>query len=504
MAKSCSFLLALALLAACARAQYPGQLQKDAKSPQTPRAVAVLEWTGDEGRPKASRLVPVVVFDQGELQDAGVYLARPEPFSLAGGVEYELQTSGKVSGLYDVKSAGQEQGGWMGYGNWRNPPKPKPAKPQKIEFADESWDDASDRPVLHRKKHADDPAGDKDAKSGGDKNADPDRPTLHKKSDSTDAQAADPDRPVLHKKADETQTADKDSDGDADRPVLHKKSDDAADKTPAATDPDRPVLRKPEKADGKKKKKPADEGSVEALASATDPDRPRLKRGKPEDGLAAVLPSLMGMPADLQQRVAVSDSTDRGQHLWSYTWGTPEDEQKMKSALEDKARAALGLLPPPAAPEALPALARKSTKKSGAKTVPVAEPPEPAPLLDEDFHAFELVYGGGATLVLSAHTDSQGRAPVKFATLVAQPDLYGNLQVLLTSVTDAAHLDGQPRLRLVDAVDALGDNRAELLFELRGRTLRQFALYRVQRGQAEQIFATAPADIVPPRDRTGE
>jgi hypothetical protein len=45
-------------------------------------------------------------------------------------------------------------------------------------------------------------------------------------------------------------------------------------------------------------------------------------------------------------------------------------------------------------------------------------------------------------------------------------------------------------MRLVDAVDALADNRGELLFELRGVTSRQFALYRVLRGQAEKIFVT--------------
>jgi hypothetical protein len=43
---------------------------------------------------------------------------------------------------------------------------------------------------------------------------------------------------------------------------------------------------------------------------------------------------------------------------------------------------------------------------------------------------------------------------------------------------------------LVDAVDAMGDNRGELLFELRGATQRQFAMYRVTRGAAEQLFAT--------------
>ena len=70
-------------------------------------------------------------------------------------------------------------------------------------------------------------------------------------------------------------------------------------------------------------------------------------------------------------------------------------------------------------------------------------------------------------MVLSAHTDGSG-APEKFVTLVAQPDLYGNVAVLLKNVTDAAHLDDTPRMRLVDAVDALADNRGELLFELRG------------------------------------
>ena len=75
-------------------------------------------------------------------------------------------------------------------------------------------------------------------------------------------------------------------------------------------------------------------------------------------------------------------------------------------------------------------------------------------------------------------------------TLVAQPDLYGGVLVLFKSVTDSAHLDEKPQMRLVDAVDAMADNRGELLFELRGKTQRQFALFRVLRGSAEQMFAT--------------
>ena len=100
-------------------------------------------------------------------------------------------------------------------------------------------------------------------------------------------------------------------------------------------------------------------------------------------------------------------------------------------------------------------------------------------------------------MVLSAHTDGTG-AQERFVTLVAQPDLYGNMLMLLKNVTDAAHLDDTPRMRLIDAVDAIADNRGELLFELRGATQRQFVLYRVLRGQADKLFTSGPGGIVPP------
>ncbi len=96
-------------------------------------------------------------------------------------------------------------------------------------------------------------------------------------------------------------------------------------------------------------------------------------------------------------------------------------------------------------------------------------------------------------MVLSAHTAGTG-AQEKFVTLVAQPDLYGNIEVLLKSTTDGARLDDAPRMRLIDAVDAMADNRGELLFELRGQTQRQFALYRVLRGQVTRLFVSGGSD----------
>jgi hypothetical protein len=441
--------LGLAGLAAAlpVSAQYPGQVAKSGKEVPTLRAISVLEWTGEAGKPKTSRLVPVTVLDQGVLQDGGIYLARPQPLALSGEVEYELQQNGQPIGLFDIKNAGQEQGSWVGYGSWKPLPKPK-AKPSMDELAKMTINDEdSDRPVLHRKHHADD------------------APTAGKGGDSTTAgptASDDPDRPKLHKK---------------------NSSDDAGSSGggTAADDPDRPKLKK------EKKKKPEEVGHVDSLPGVTDPDRPQLKRGKTAGFALNVVPSLMGLPPDMQQAVAVSDSKERPVHPWAFSWANPEDEAKMKSALEDVARDALGLKPPPPAP------APKRAAR-GKKLAPPVETLPPAPLTDEKFRVFELAYGSGATLVLTAHTDGT-LAEQKFVTLIAQPDFYGNALVMLKYVAEGARLDETPRMRLVDAVDAMADNRGELLFELRGATGRQFALYRVLRGRAEKLLVTSGGEF---------
>jgi hypothetical protein len=425
-------------------AQYPGQVAKSSKDAPTLRAISVLEWTGEAGKPKSCRLVPVAVLDQGVLQDGGVYLARPQPLALAGEVEYELEQNGQPMGLFDIENTGQEQGSWVGYGSWKPLPTPK-AKPSMDELAKLTVNDEdSDRPVLHRKHHADDAPG---ADKGG--------------GDSTSAgppPADDPDRPKLHKK---------------------DSGDDSASAGEPPDDPDRPVMKK------EKKKKPQDVGHVDSLPGVTDPDRPQLKRGKAAGFTLSVVPSLMGLPPDMKQAVAVSDSKERPAHPWAYSWANPEDEARMKAALEDVARDALGLKPLPTAPK------RATNRK---KPVPPVEPLPPAPLTDEQFRVFELAYGSGATLVLTAHTDGT-LDEQKFVTLIAQPDFYGNALVLLKYVANGANLDETPRMRLVDAVDVLADNRGELLFELRGATGRQFALYRVLRGRAEKLFVTSGGEV---------
>jgi hypothetical protein len=449
--------------------QYPGQVSKKSKdaAPEL-RAVAVLEWTGDLGKPKAARIVPVTIFDGEKLQDAGIYLARPQPLALTGEVEYELKQNGKTLGFFDIQNAGHEQGTWVGYGKWKPLPRPKPAPATPAKVDDGVVDD--DKPVLHRKSGSGGSSGSSSAPSGP---VDPDRPTLHKGSsddggangssgstDSAGGQAPDPDRPKLEKKTPDNSSPTGSS---------------SSNPTP---DPNRPTL-------SKGAPPPDYLGNVSAVRNSDDSDRPTLKHGKSAGVTGDVTPTLEGVPQDLQQAVAVSDAKNRPDHPWTFSFANPDDEAKMKAAVEDIAKEALGMSAPSPA-----ATARRTTTTPARKTTkPAATAQASEPLEDEQFRVFELAYGAGATLVLTAHAAGPSGSQ-KFVTIVAQPDLYGNVRVLLKSVTDMAHLDETPRMRLVDAVDALADNRGELLFELRGDGSRQFALYRIYRGTAEKLFVT--------------
>src|SRR3954467_15060300 len=96
------------------------------------RAVGVYEWTGDLTKPTGSRFVPVSLFIDGELQDAGIYLPRPVPFALVSGNVYELEDAGLAKGLVELESAMKAvppggapapafDQGWTAYGSYKPP-----------------------------------------------------------------------------------------------------------------------------------------------------------------------------------------------------------------------------------------------------------------------------------------------------------------------------------------------------------------------------------------------
>ena len=529
-----------------------GQTHKVAKPESVVRAVGVYEWTGDLAKPKASRLIPVSLYIEGHIEDAGIYIARPVPFALLTGNVYELQDAGISKGTLELvyarhmqsvdRATGDEayDDGWFGYGTFHAPSVAKrtatPLRATKTTSVITSSASDSSKPHLTNK------SGDAATTSGGsdDKTAasgssastaDPDRPTMKRRGSDSDPStgsgstesagstpADDPDRPTMKRRTTDTgsdssgastttaQTSGSAPADDPDRPTMKKRSSDASDTTAdsgstksggsdPADDPDRPTLKRRSPEEAKKQRAQEDDkASVTAVGSLNeDPNRPNLHRGKPASAMTeADLPKLSGLPQDLHQMVAVSDAKNRDPHEFVRPWEDAAEKAAMLGKMQVMARAQLAAY---GVGKAAPATTTASSASAAAKKAPVsrthraAAAPAPIALLDEELKGYTLSYGGAATYVYSAHTAGTG-ADLRYVTVVAQADALGELKPAMQSVTDAAHLDRAPWMRFVDVVDVEASNRASMLFELRGHSSRQFALYRVIADKPEQIFLT--------------
>lgn len=445
-------------------AQYVGRVDanQDNKAP-TLRATAVLEYTGDLAKPNASRLIPIAVWDGERYQPGGLYMAEPVPLTVESGTQYVLQEAGTPKGLFDVKGAANVSGSWIAIGSYQKPAPPSYAKLRPSRQLPVLVED--DKPHF---AHV--PAGDSNAGA---------------KSTSTSTQnkapSADPDRPTLRRRT-------------SDSPAQSTTSADGNGSAPDM-DPERPTLHRP---------KPASSGANGTRESATenvDPDRPRLEYGRPQeseklDAPTAEIEKLAGTPVNLQQIAAVSDAATRQTHSYIYTWLDPEDEKKMQAALESVAEKMLAGaesdVPGTAAKSHATSAAVKShgtsaAVKSHAESRRTRKPAAPV-LSDEQFKAYELSYGSGATVIFSA-TSGEGDA-ARYVTLIAQPDFSGTPIILFKQITSERELSVIPRMKLIDAVDTNADNRAELIFALEGRTTRQYAIYSVANNRADQVFRT--------------
>lgn len=430
------------------------------QKPKGPRALGLVQLAPN-GK---AHLIPITILYDGEFYDASAYKASPVPMALESGTVYEGVRTGVSEGLFTVTSALQGNNTWIGDGTWQSNSAIAAAKDaaakRKAVMSKPAPEPVEGPPVLRRASAKPKPT--EDAPSGGSAASGPASPAPPASAPaastaSPSASDEDSDRPVLKRPAAAT------------APVASAPSP-AVTEAEAEADPDRPVLKRGAPTAEELKKRSA---SVATSATA----------GKDSHKPTALAPTVLG---PIQLIPAISDAAGPEPRPYAYSL-KPEEEQKLRNKM--LALAANEVRAWAAQPESA---GSQPAPRPGSK----AKPPQPT-FEDVQLHAFDLSNSNEPILVLTA----KARLPVRsntasdlqyIITLVARDDMYGDLHKAFASVTDSGHFDVLSRLELIDAVDADGDGRGELLFRQVSDAGSAFVLYRVIGDRLWPLFQGTP------------
>jgi hypothetical protein len=435
-----------------------------------PRAIGLVQLS-----PKGkARFTPIAIMVDGKFFDAGSYKAAPVPMALDFGVVYEGFRAGVSQGIFTITQPGQLNHSWIAEGTWL-PAGVKAPETSKKYSTPVIEDDSKDAPpVLHRRTEK------ADSDSGSSQ--------TDKATDKAKAKDAEP-KPS-------TPPA-----GTATTPPVN----------PPATAPTQSNNAKP----------PATTEPAKTTASAQDetiddPNRPKLRRGKPDTtarqepyatfdaqvsaasatGSAAIpTPGKPGAsakdaavppPVTIMSMLAISDA--RGPDPRPYTYDVkPAEEAIYRNKMLELATAQL-----------LPKISGSARTAPGHKTSAAKSSKTSKAIFDDvNLRIFDLSNSNEPVLILSAKThpaaDANGNLEEpKEVTLIARTNLEGELRKLFFSQTDSRHLDAAPRMELIDAVDADGDGRGELLFRRTSDDGSAYAIYRVSSDRLWPLFEGTP------------
>ncbi len=455
----------------------PGERRPAKKKDSGPRALGVLQLAANG---KAS-LVPVAILVNGKFWDASAYKADPVPMSLDSGVVYEAMRTGSSLGLFTVGSALHNNNPnapnpWLGTGAWHPAGMEEPTKPLKASGTPVGIEDADAAPRLTR---------------------DPSR--LKRGSEDSSAPAASAPAPKP-----------KSPSGDDDRPRLTKSSassDDSQSAPPAASKP-----ADAKTSESKPDAKPEPKINVPTSDSgAGQGDRPTLRRGKPAESFAdedvpgyskpgASTPSAAGKVVettaantkDLQLIPAISDASGPPPHSYAFEWLKGEEDDRRKQMME---------LAKEQIRNYVTALAKNQISAKPASPAAKRRAPKPEEPIFENVQmvAYDLWNSNQPVIVFSAQAHmpeppagtahSETAIEMQYSVLlVAYPDIYNNLHKLYAGITDKFHLDVTPRLELIDAVDADGDGRGELLFRETSDAGTGWVVYRATGDKLWKLF----------------
>jgi hypothetical protein len=201
---------------------------------------------------------------------------------------------------------------------------------------------------------------------------------------------------------------------------------------------------------------------------------------------------------------AISDASGPEPKSFAFEWLKDEEgerlqqmttlaKEQVRAYVEARAKAKMIPAPKSASPQA----ARRSAvgKTPAAKTSKIPDPI----LEDVQMKAYDLWNNNKPVLVFTAaahmpppptgNPHAAADSELQYSILlVADPDIYNNLHKLYVGVTDKYHLDIMPRLQLVDALDADGDGRGELLFRETSDNGNGWRIYRATADKLWKLF----------------
>jgi hypothetical protein len=455
------------------------QLGHSPKKDKGPRAVGLVELSSD-GK---ARLIPVAIMIDGKFYDAAAYKAMPVPMAIWGGTVYEAERTGVSQGLFTVGEVLKTGNDWSANGRWV----PAGAKPVKKHVETKpNFDEDSGPPKLRR------PEGEKSAPSDSKPPAETKTPTDTKTS--TDAKTETGTTPPSDTKPSSDTKSPSDAKGQPapapSSPPAQSRPDNDEDAVikPAAPDnttsndedPNRPVLAR-----GKIESL----GSTQHSKSPSSGSKPASTTNKDTGASSkSAATKLADKTAGPQLLPAVSDAGGPDPRPYSYDLKSDEEQKIRKKMLT----MAGDLIVARAKPAETEPLATKTAARPGtARRTP--KPPQPW-FDDVQFHAYDLWNTNEPVFIITAKAQMPKSAAsatsdspdlTYYITLVVKQDIYGDLRKLNATVTDTRHLDETPRMELIDAVDADGDGRGELLF-------REFSdagsVYGIYRAGADQLF----------------
>jgi hypothetical protein len=485
-----------------------------------PAAVAQEErpqiMPGERKNGKAS-IIPVAILVNGKFWDAGAYKADPVPMALDSGVVYEGVRSGSSLGLFTVGSALHSNNPnaampWLGTGVWRANGTEPLVTAKKAEAAPAGINSDDAPPRLSRDPSATKPAAPASTSAPASQPSQPSSnsgdgpPRLTKPSSSgsdSNQQSGASGNSAPSSSSAPSQPSTPGSDSGDGPPRLNRgkasPGDSGSSQNPSTNGQSKPGDSKPgdaktsdtspaqtksgdQAAKDKEPVAPSDSGASEA-------NRPRLRRGKPAESFAdedfpgyslpgvrpkssqetgKVVQTAAANKEDVQLIPAISDASDTGREpkSFGFEWIPGEEADRRKQMVQlaqDQLRNYIEA-------RAKNSIAANEPRSTTTKKLVTSKPAVPE-LENTQMVAYDLWGTNQPVLVLSAQAQAAANATASqppelqySIVLVAYPDIYHNLHKMYVGITDKFHLDVTPRLELIDAVDADGDGRGELLF----------------------------------------